>query len=458
MNQAQVRQTSVPQSVKVAQSAKKRQLNVRPIHRIIGSVIMLFVLYFAVTGTSIQLVDLHAILTHAPATNPEMIQIREGTNGPTNYVVIQPTDYAAAPLPPNFDFHAALATVLRAVHDTAGDQPLHFVELRSVGDKAVGLVRTSDKTLSFDATSGQPLASPGRRRPARVPGATANRGPSAAAGAAPAASAPAAVGQPFSWHAAIKAWHRLMVIGNWFAIFNAIIGIGLFVMIVTGLVLYFRLLRARSRAGLKGFFWVSGGLWRSLHRWVSVVAAIFLLIVSVTGTLLAIDAFGLGLYQVTHKNAGKYARFPPGAVDDFSSPLPEDKLPAMLDTTLAAGRGTPGATPIKVVRLRYFNGIPQGVLIAGTGNNTSQLVFNSETGKRMSITEPGYPKTHYHLGWRYHEIVKEIHRGDFFGLPGRFMDLFAGLSVIYLSISGGVMYFDLWRKRRRGGRAEMFWT
>ena len=456
MNQAQVRSTPVPESREAAQRSKSGRLTVRPIHRIIGSIIMVFLLYFAVTGASIQLVDLHAILTHAPATNPEMVQIREGTNGPTNYVVIQATDYAAAPLPESFDFNAALATVLRAVHETAGDEPMRFVEFRNVGGKAVSLVRTSDKTLSFDSESGEPLANAGRRG-ARAAG---RNGNARAAGSAAAAGTgtPTGGGQPFSWHAAIKAWHRLMVIGNWFAIFNAIIGIGLFVMIVTGLVLYFRLLRARSRAGLKGFFWVSGGWWRSIHRWVSVVAAIFILVVSVTGTLLAIDAFGLGLYQVTHKNAGKYARFPPGAVDDFSSPLPEDKLPAMLQTTLSSGRQTAGAGPIKVVRLRYFNGIPQGVLIAGTGDNTSQLVFNAETGKRMSITEPGYPKTHYHLGWNYHEIVKEIHRGDFFGLPGRFMDLFAGLSIIYLSISGGVMYFDMLRRRRRGGRTEMFWT
>jgi len=249
-----------------------------------------------------------------------------------------------------------------------------------------------------------------------------------------------------------------MGIGNWFALFNAIIAVGLFAMIVTGLILYFQLLRQRGRAGLKGLFWSDGGWWRSLHRGISVVAAIFILVVSASGTLLALDAFGLGLYQITHKDAGKYARFPPGAVDDFSSPLADDKLPAMLQTTLSAGQRTAGAAPIKVVRLRYFNGIPQGILIAGDGDNTAQLVFNADTGKPMSITEPGYPKTHYHLGWKEHEIVKEIHRGDFFGLPGRLMDLFAGLSIIYLSISGGVMYVGLWRRRRRGGSTALFWT
>jgi hypothetical protein len=173
--------------------------------------------------------------------------------------------------------------------------------------------------------------------------------------------------------------------------------------------------------------------------------------------MLALDAFGLGIYQLTHKNAGKYARFPIGSVGDFSSPLLDNKLPEMLKSTLSAGHGVVSASPIKVVRLRYFNGIPQGVLIAGNGDSTAQLVFNTETGKPMGLTEPGYPKTHYRFGWQEHELMKRIHRGDAFGVPGRLMDLFAGLSLIYLSISGGVMYVQLWWRRRAGGRTALFW-
>jgi uncharacterized iron-regulated membrane protein len=249
-----------------------------------------------------------------------------------------------------------------------------------------------------------------------------------------------------------------MGIGNWIAFINAFVAIGLFGMIVTGLVLYFQMFRTRSRAGLNSLLWFSGGWFRSLHRSVAVVASIFLLVVSASGTLLALDAFGLGLYQITHKDAGKYTRFPPGAIDDFSSPLADDKLPAMLQATLSAGHGTAGATPIKAVRLRYFNGFPQGILIAGNGEDTAQLVFNTDTGKPMSITEPGYPATHYHLGWKEHEIVKRIHRGDFFGLPGRLLDLFAGLSLIFLCVSGLAMYVDLLKRRRRAGRTQLFWT
>jgi uncharacterized iron-regulated membrane protein len=411
----------------------KKSVNrrIRPIHRGIGTIILVFTLYFAVTGTVIQFVDLRAILSHAPATDPEMAQVREGLNGPGNYVVIQASDYAATPFPENFDFSSALNTVLYGARKALGDStPLKFVELRNLGGKSIGLVRAGEQTLDFDAVTGAPVPSP----PARRSG-----------------------DQEQSVHATFKLLHTLRVVGNWITFINALVALSLFVMIVTGLVLYFQLLRARTRAGLKGFFWSSGGAWRSLHRAISLVAALFLLVVSTSGTMLALDAFGLGIYQLTHKNAGKYARFPIGSVGDFSSPLPDAKLPDMLQRTLSAGHSAVRASPIKVVRLRYFNGIPQGVLIAGSGDSTAQLVFNTDTGKPMSLTEPGYPKTHYRFGWQEHELMKKIHRGDAFGVPGRLMDLFAGLSLIYLSISGGVMYANLWRRRRSGGRTALFW-
>ena len=404
--------------------------NVRPVHRIIGILTLIGALYLAVTGSVIQSVDLRAILSHAPGTDKEMAQVREGLNGPVNFAVIQPTDYEATPLPPDFDFQTALSTVLHQARAVAGDAvPFRYVDLRVAGGQPIGIVRAGEQTIRVDAATGAVL--PTAPRPAE---------------------------QPKSIHLTFKILHVLRGTSNWITSLHVAVGISLFVMTITGLVLYFQLLGARRRGGLKGFFWSAGGVWRSLHRGVSILAAVFLLVISLSGTMLAIDVLELGGYRATHKNAGKYVQFPVGVIGDFSSPLPDSKLPVMLQTTLSAGRGIKGASPIKAIRLRYFAGIPQGVLIAGNGNDTQQLVFNADTGKRMNITEPEYPKTHYYLGWQEHEAMKKIHRGDAFGVSGRIMDLFAGLSLIYLCISGGVMYANLWWRRRRGGRTALFWT
>jgi uncharacterized iron-regulated membrane protein len=404
---------------------------VRPIHRIVGTVILAFTLYFGITGSIIQTIDLRAIASHAAATDPEMMAIRESIYGTSNFAVIEPADYAAAALPQGYDFSTALGNVLRAARLSVGaDTPLKYLELRVIDGKPLGLVQAADRLVRFDPATGAFLPNPPARSPARP--------------------AP-------SMHQRVKGWHRLMFLGNAMAWLNSLVGIGLFVMIVTGLVLYFQLLRAGRRAGLNAVFWSSGGWWRSLHRWVSITAALFLMFVSVTGTLLSIDSFALGLYQVTHKSAGKYSRFPIGMIGDYSSPLPDAKLPQMLRTTLSAYRANQGSTPIKVLRLRYFSGMPQGVIVAG-GNDTRQLVFNADTGKRASMTEPGYPYTGFPFGWEEHEFVKQIHRGDAFGVPGRLMDLFAGLSLVFLSASGLIMYLDLLRRRSRGGRKQLFWT
>jgi uncharacterized iron-regulated membrane protein len=406
---------------------KSRKWNVRPVHRIIGSIIFLFALYLAVTGSVIQIVDLRALLTHAPGTDKEMIQIHEGLNGPTNYVVIQPTDYVATPLSANLDLNSALATVLHAARAAKGDSvPFKFVDLRVADGKPIGIVRAGDQNLFVNAATGAVLPTP------------------------PRAAAPEK-----SIHLTFKLLHVLRGTSNWITLLHIVTGTGLFIMTITGLVLYFQMLNARRRANLKGFFWSSGGILRAIHRGIAVLASVFLLVISFTGTMLAIDALGLGIYRATHKDAGKYASFPIGSIADFSSPLPDAKLPSMLQTTLAAGRGMSDASPIKAVRLRYFNGIPQGILIAGTGNDTQQLVFNADTGKQLSVTEPEYPKTHYWLGWHEHEIMKEIHRGDALGISTRMMHLFAGLSLIYLTISGAVMSVNLWRARRRSRRVAL---
>lgn len=121
----------------------------------------------------------------------------------------------------------------------------------------------------------------------------------------------------------------------------------------------------------------------------------------------------------------------------------------MLSVTLAGLQLTSPNTPIKAIRLRYYAGIPQGVVIAGVDRDTTQLVFNAHTGTPMSETEPGYPPVGFPFGWQAHQWGKTIHNGGVLGLPGRFMDLFAGLSMFYLSIGGVVMYIDYWKKKRK---------
>jgi uncharacterized iron-regulated membrane protein len=129
----------------------------------------------------------------------------------------------------------------------------------------------------------------------------------------------------------------------------------------------------------------------------------------------------------------------------------------MLATILAAHHTSLASQPVKALRLRIYGGMSQGVIIAGLGDDTRQAVLNAVTGRVASETEPGYPETGFPFGWQAHQIAKQVHRGDYFGLTGRWMDLFAGLSIVYLSVSGAVMYLTMWSKRRRAGRVALIW-
>jgi len=90
---------------------------IRPIHRIVGTIIMAFTLYIGATGLWIQWADLRAILTHAPATDPDMMAIRESIDGTGNSAVINAADYAAPALPDGFDINAAVANLLASTRN-----------------------------------------------------------------------------------------------------------------------------------------------------------------------------------------------------------------------------------------------------------------------------------------------------------------------------------------------------
>ena len=109
-----------------------------------------------------------------------------------------------------------------------------------------------------------------------------------------------------------------------------------------------------------------------------------------------------------------------------------------------------------MLRLRYFAGYAQGVVIAADPD-TTQLVFNTKTGAKMSMTEPGYPKMGFLLGWDLHQKMKQLHRGDYFGMPGRWLDTIGALAMVYLTVSGIIMYIQLLLRRRRIGKKELVW-
>jgi hypothetical protein len=198
---------------------------------------------------------------------------------------------------------------------------------------------------------------------------------------------------------------------------------------------------------------------RRLHRWLSVVAAAFVLYVAVTGMIMAFDSVWTTAYMASHGLAPPSGGGPPppGLLKMFANDgtVSDAKLAPMLVTTLRAANVS-NSDPPRVIRLRMYGGMLQGVVVTGD-SVAEQRVFNASTGEVASLYEIGYPKTPMPLQWNVHETWKRLHRGDYFGLPGRWMDLLTGLAILFLSVSGIVMYLQLRRVRVRRGQHALFW-
>ena len=401
-------------------------MHLRSFHRGIAVFIGFIVIFIGVTGTLIQLHDLWTLFRQAPAEDPGMASIREGFNGPPAFQVIANADYTAAVLPSTLDLEAALSTVLRAARRVDQSGALRLLELRMIDGKAVGHAKFDEQALRFDALSGE-----------RTPGVV---------------SLPNNAGNPPSLRNTIKSLHRMTTFGDWSLWINVLVALSLLAMNGSGLVMYFRLTKARARINRTGMFWFAGGWWRTLHRAIALSSAVFLMVVAVSGAWLAFESL---MRAVNIARNTSYFHGVSAPVD-VPAPVADADVPGMSRTVLAAYRTAMPGRPIKALRLRSFGNMVQGVFITG-GEETEQVVFDAVTGRRASLTEPEYPITAYPFGWQAHQTAKHIHRGDIIGLSGRWMDLFAGFSLVYLSISGLVMYYEMWNKRRRIGRSELLW-
>lgn len=397
-------------------------------HRLCAFATLPVMAFIVATGAGIEAADMTAILGHAPETGATMRKIREHIYGPPNYAVVSATDYDSPALPAGLDYAQGLARTAALARRAMPDAALQLLEIRGFEGRVAGHARMGGRDLIFDLADGHPLPS------AALPW---DQPPS----------------DMRSTRSDLKEWHRLGHFGLLAASVNALAGLAIAVMMVTGLAQYVRLYRARAKIGRHAPVWSGGSRWRVLHRAVALIAALPVLWLVASGLALAVDnvAAGVGLLM-----APPAAHGPDPFAGDFSTPMRDDELAGMSAATLRAFAADHPGVGIKVLRLRYFAGYRQGIVIAADAD-TSQNVYDTNTGRVLSMNEPGYPRLIFPTGWEWHQRLKRVHRGDFLGMPGRVIAGLAALGLLYLMISGAVMYAQLWTRRRKAGRTEWVW-
>jgi uncharacterized iron-regulated membrane protein len=198
---------------------------------------------------------------------------------------------------------------------------------------------------------------------------------------------------------------------------------------------------------------------RRWHRWVSIVAALFLAYVAITGALLAIDELAVRYSGLLPKSAGGEA---PDVVAITHS-LHAADLDRLLANTIRAARRLDPDGRITSVWLRVAGNITEGIVTEALDHvtpdipKTRQLTFNADTGEQLLPDSPSLPRTGYWMRWDIHQIVKRLHRGDYFGLTGRWMSVATGMALLILASTGVLMYADMLRRRGRIGRRAWFW-
>ena len=122
----------------------------RTVHRIISLFVVMVTLFLGVTGSLIQGVDLQTILRHAPATDPDMMAIREDKDGPDDFAVLGPSEYTAQLLPADFDYQSALGRLLQESRSAFGAEPLDYADLRMGPLGPVGETKSGKRLLHFE--------------------------------------------------------------------------------------------------------------------------------------------------------------------------------------------------------------------------------------------------------------------------------------------------------------------
>lgn len=347
------------------------------------------------------------------ATDRTQVWAREG-GGPGARL----TDFAAhaAALPDPRSLRAGIAAAVAA----SGGMAIGSVELRMAGDAPLLQLATASGERSgvrrYYAQSGAPMSE-------------------LVAEGDPDAPAPPNVIR----RNALKSWHKGNALGLPGQFVGLFTGLGLIGLVATGFATWLTLWKARRRARKPALFW-SGreSRWRRLHRWVALVAAAFVLNVAVTGVILAAAEIRLNAFLWYHVGSPPYPR--PGPMPPESDGSLVADPATLLVNSYDAARRVDARAPIAAIQLVQRDGRSKGIVTFASARPTT-LAFDAASGARTSDwMEQGRQSGNGYFG-DWHQRLKRLHRGDIIGhFSGRFLDLLAGLALLYLLVSAVIMH------------------
>lgn len=208
-------------------------------------------------------------------------------------------------------------------------------------------------------------------------------------------------------------------------------GLGLCLMVPTGLILWWR--RKSTSIRWQGSWF---RVFFDLHQAIGIYTAFFLLVASTTGIMIGFGFLEHTYYWMTRSSPP--ARQPPS----LSIPVP-GALPIMVDQALdIARRAMPDATVAMLMRPIHATG--SYTVMMRVPEETSESVHSAVTidqfsGKVLNLRDFRTDSA----GYRWVRYNRSIHTGDVFGLPTHILVSLSSLALVAMVITGVVIW---WKK------------
>jgi uncharacterized iron-regulated membrane protein len=173
---------------------------------------------------------------------------------------------------------------------------------------------------------------------------------------------------------------------------------------------------------------------RQIHRWVSFPLIIFLFLVTATGVVLQLQETG---------EVFEGERPTPTA-----SALPTDaELLAQVQKALIAARVVKADFPAQRLELDFSRGDAKA-RFAMSPRGGPAITVDMKSGKAEMVAAP---KPNLHV------TMIQLHTGKMFGPVGLIIVMLVSIIFLVLTVTGFIVYLDMWKRRRAANKTGLFW-
>lgn len=174
---------------------------------------------------------------------------------------------------------------------------------------------------------------------------------------------------------------------------------------------------------------------RKIHRWISFPLILFLFLVTATGVVLQ----GEELAEIGGSDAPR----------PTTSALPDDAaLASAVQRAAGIARAAKADFPAQNVTFDFSKG-EQKVRFGITprGGPSIEVDLKSGAAKVQTAPKPSM-----------HSIMIQLHTGRYFGPAGLIIMGLVSLIFLVLTVTGFMVYLNMWKRRRAAGSSGMFWN